>query len=171
MTADQGIEPVQKSERIDSLDVIRGVAVLGILLMNIWSLAWPREVFDYPYILDGMSGSTGAVWAVINVLFEGTQRTLFSILFGAGVLLFVERLQRKGPDHTHCKDLLPPHHPPHFVWFDQCVCLFMAGGYSLRLWVVRPVSLSSATLANPVSHYSWPMPVDHSHRAFCAGLL
>ena len=92
----EGVQPVQQKERIESLDVIRGVAVLGILIMNIWSFAWPREVFDYPYILADLKGNTSAAWAVINILFEGTQRTLFSLLFGAGVLLFLERLERKG---------------------------------------------------------------------------
>ena len=42
--------PVSPSERIDALDTTRGFAVLGILLMNIWSFAGPQAIHDYPVI-------------------------------------------------------------------------------------------------------------------------
>jgi uncharacterized protein len=90
--------PVSRSERIDALDTTRGIAVLGILLMNIWSFAGPREFSDYPVILADWSGAVLPTWAVIHTLFEGSQRALFSMLFGAGMLLMVTRLQAGAPD-------------------------------------------------------------------------
>ncbi len=85
--------PVATSERFASMDMTRGIAVLGILLMNIWSFAWPREAFDYPTMFADMPGAMMATWAVVHTLFEGTQRTLFSLLFGAGALMIMLRLK------------------------------------------------------------------------------
>ena len=89
--------PVGITERIDALDTTRGFAVLGILLMNIWSFAGPREISEYPVIAADWSGAVLPTWAVIHTLFEGSQRALFSMLFGAGMLLMVTRLQAGAP--------------------------------------------------------------------------
>lgn len=84
--------PVAVQARIQTLDVVRGVAVLGILLMNIWAFAGPQAYFDYPIALADRAGAPVATWAVVHTLFEGSQRALFSLLFGAGMLLMVTRL-------------------------------------------------------------------------------
>lgn len=89
--------PVAPRERIPALDVTRGAAVLGILLMNIWSFAGPQEIYDYPPGAADMGGAPLATWAVIHTLFEGSQRGLFSLLFGAGMLLMVTRLETRDP--------------------------------------------------------------------------
>ncbi len=90
--------PVSITERIDALDTTRGFAVLGILLMNIWSFAGPQAIADYPVIAADWGGAPLQTWAVMHTLFEGSQRTLFSMLFGAGMLLMVTRLQASAPD-------------------------------------------------------------------------
>jgi uncharacterized protein len=93
--ADMGqSKPVSGSERIESLDIVRGVAVLGILLMNVWSAASPRQVWDYPLAIADLPGAPLQTWFLVQVLFEGSQRTLFSMLFGAGALMIIERLSR-----------------------------------------------------------------------------
>jgi len=89
--------PVSTAERIDALDTTRGFAVLGILLMNIWSFAGPQAIHDYPVIAMDWGGAPLQTWAVTQILFEGSQRALFSILFGAGMLLMVTRLQAGAP--------------------------------------------------------------------------
>ncbi len=89
--------PVSTAERIDALDTTRGFAVLGILLMNIWSFAGPQAIHDYPVIAADWGGAPLQTWAVTQILFEGSQRALFSILFGAGMLLMVTRLQASAP--------------------------------------------------------------------------
>jgi uncharacterized protein len=88
--------PVPQRERIAALDVARGCAVLGVLLMNIWSFAGPKEFNDYPTAIAGGAGAPVATWAVIQTLFEGSQRTLLSLLFGAGALLVISRFERPG---------------------------------------------------------------------------
>ena len=87
--------PVAESTRITSLDLIRGVAVLGILLMNAVSFKFGRV----PYLNLSAGGSeTWMDWSVgvfgeifIDQKFMG----LFSLLFGAGILLFIERAESK----------------------------------------------------------------------------
>lgn len=90
--------PVTAAERIQALDVTRGFAVLGILLMNIWSFGGPHEISEYPVLVADWSGAPLQTWAVIHTLFEGSQRALFSLLFGAGMLLMVTRLQAAAPN-------------------------------------------------------------------------
>lgn len=80
-----------------SLDVIRGVALLGILLMNIVGFGFPGPAYGIPYELTG--GDTGwnfNVWWINNMFFEGTMRGMFSMLFGAGAILFISRAENKG---------------------------------------------------------------------------
>jgi uncharacterized protein len=92
--------PVPAAERIQALDVARGIAVLGVLLMNIWAFAGPQAFFDYPFAIADRAGAPVATWVVIHTLFEGSQRTLLSLLFGAGALLLMTRLDRNGPPGT-----------------------------------------------------------------------
>jgi len=82
------------SRRIESLDFIRGCALFGILIMNIVGMGL-GPAYDNPTIMGGDKGIDLWTWFVVNVTFEGTQRGLFSILFGAGVILFTSR-----PDST-----------------------------------------------------------------------
>jgi uncharacterized protein len=96
-TANQSPGPVPQQERVQALDVARGIAVLGVLLMNIWAFAGPQAFFDYPFAIADRAGAPVATWAVIHTLFEGSQRTLLSLLFGAGALLLMTRLDRNGP--------------------------------------------------------------------------
>jgi uncharacterized protein len=80
------------SRRIESLDFIRGCALFGILLMNIVSMGL-GPAYDNPTVAGGDTGINLWTWFVINVGFEGTQRALFSILFGAGVILLSSRME------------------------------------------------------------------------------
>jgi uncharacterized protein len=77
-------------DRIESLDVLRGFALLGILLVNIVAFGLVSSAFLDPAIyLTPIGGIDYIVWAFIELSSEGAMRTLFSMLFGAGVVLFV----------------------------------------------------------------------------------
>jgi uncharacterized protein len=93
--ADGLVTPAARAERIASIDVLRGVAVLGILLMNIQGFALPPGAHDNPTIAGGSSSAEVWVWAVNSVLFEGKMRTIFSMLFGASVLLLIGRIDAR----------------------------------------------------------------------------
>ena len=79
--------PVADDQRIRLVDALRGIAVLGILLMNIPLFAMP-EYFSESFRSDPANVNFWAN-AVITVFFEGKMRALFGMLFGAGVWLFV----------------------------------------------------------------------------------
>ena len=81
-------QSVTKNERIVSLDMLRGFALLGILLVNILSFGAISAMIFNPSL--GFSLPTDIwVWALIELTAEGAMRALFSMLFGAGVLMFL----------------------------------------------------------------------------------
>lgn len=83
------------AERIEALDVLRGVALFGILLMNVTGMGLP-DAYTNPANAGGAEGANLWAWIVTEVGFEGTQRALFSMLFGASVVLFMARLEASG---------------------------------------------------------------------------
>ena len=87
--------PVTESARITSLDLIRGVSVLAILLMNAVSFRYELA----PYLNLSAGGSeTWLDWAIGifgEILVDQKFMALFSLLFGAGILLFIERAQQR----------------------------------------------------------------------------
>ena len=83
--------------RIASLDFIRGIAVMGILAANIISMGQPFTASIYPdAFASGHSASDDWMWAAQFVLIDGKMRGLFTLLFGAGIYLFVEKARVKG---------------------------------------------------------------------------
>jgi len=89
-------EPVTQRERISSVDTLRGFALLGILVMNVTTFATPG-VFDFNPTAIGDIGRLNLIaWAVRFVLFDGKMRAVFSMLFGAGVILLTSRLEKRG---------------------------------------------------------------------------
>lgn len=84
--------PVATGERIVALDMIRGLAVLGILLANVTAFGHADLAYYWPPALpDGGNLADRAVWLGQFVLVDGKFRGLFTLLFGAGLVLFVER--------------------------------------------------------------------------------
>ena len=89
------LAPVEKNERIFSLDVLRGFVLLGILLMNIVDFGlW--GAYSDPTVAGGATGWNLRVWQINTMFFEGTMRGLFSVLFGVGMFVLTDRLERKG---------------------------------------------------------------------------
>lgn len=86
------------AQRIEALDFVRGAALFGILLMNITGFGLP-DAYVNPVNAGGADGANLWAWIVTQVGFEGTQRGLFSMLFGASVILLTSRLEASGrPD-------------------------------------------------------------------------
>ena len=81
--------PVIASARIASLDILRGFALLGILLVNILGFGMASIGYFHPFVGLGNNAELNyAVWGAVNLFFEGSMRGLFSMLFGAGVVMF-----------------------------------------------------------------------------------
>ena len=82
--------------RFETLDTVRGIAVMGILAMNIAAFAMPLPAYVNPAAYGGDSGANLASWAVSFVLIDGKMRGLFSFLFGASSLLVIEKAEAAG---------------------------------------------------------------------------
>lgn len=97
------IEPDRPLLRLQSLDTVRGIAVMGILLLNIVGFAMPEAAYYNPRAYGGSDGIDLAVYLVNFVLFDGKMRGLFSFLFGASMLMVIERAEAKGenPARAH----------------------------------------------------------------------
>jgi uncharacterized protein len=87
--------PLRQNERIQFIDSIRGVALLGILLMNITAQSQAHFFYDKMDLRQPLTGPNFYAWGIEMLLFEGTMRGLFSILFGAGTILLLTRLIKK----------------------------------------------------------------------------
>lgn len=84
------------NNRILTLDTVRGVAVMGILLLNIIAFSMPPAAYMNPRAYGGSEGLDLAVWLGNFILFDGKMRGLFSFLFGASTLLVIDGAGMKG---------------------------------------------------------------------------
>jgi uncharacterized protein len=83
-------------ERVTALDTLRGFALLGILVMNIQSFAMPFAAYLNPTAYGDLSGINLSVYLVGRLLFDQKFMTIFSMLFGAGVVLLTTRMEARG---------------------------------------------------------------------------
>jgi uncharacterized protein len=91
------------NERFLSMDVVRGFAVLGILLMNINLMGLPSYAYIDPSFYGGATGADLWTWLVNFAVTDGKMRGLFTMLFGASAVLIAARAAgaRPGPVQTH----------------------------------------------------------------------
>ena len=94
-TQPTSLTPLKATDRIHSIDIMRGIVLFGILLMNINGMALAHAYGD-PTVSGGASGWNLYTWITTNMLFEGTMRALFSLLFGAGMFILLDRLEKRG---------------------------------------------------------------------------
>ena len=88
--------PVAEGARIDAIDVLRGVALLGILLMNVQSFAMPQAAYFNPTAYGDLEGANLCVWVAGRLLADQKFLTIFSMLFGAGIVLMAGRAEARG---------------------------------------------------------------------------
>ena len=79
-----------------TIDALRGLAVMGILLMNVADFALPSGAYFNPLAGGGTAPTDLAAWALSFVLVDGKMRALFSMLFGASTLIMIERAEAAG---------------------------------------------------------------------------
>ena len=92
----EDLTPTQASDRITTLDAIRGIAVLGILTMNAVSFGLEQAAY---FNIGAGGNDTWLDWAIGGageIFFDQKFMALFSMLFGAGIVLFFERARDKG---------------------------------------------------------------------------
>lgn len=96
--------PVEKKDRILFLDAVRGIALLGILLMNSMAQGQAHHFYAFLNLNQPTTGKNYYAWVIEMGFFEGTMRGLFSLLFGAGTFLLISRLE-KTRGHIDAADI------------------------------------------------------------------
>ncbi|MEL7690347.1 DUF418 domain-containing protein [Citromicrobium bathyomarinum] len=91
--------PFASRERVAALDALRGIAVAGIALMNVYIYALPPAAYFNPAAAGGEGPLDWIVWGLSFVLVEDKFRSLFAMLFGAGVAILIERASDGGDAH------------------------------------------------------------------------
>ncbi|MEO7603372.1 MAG: DUF418 domain-containing protein [Sphingomicrobium sp.] len=130
-------EAAEPGERFATLDTVRGIAVMGILAMNIAAFAMPFPAYVNPAAYGGDSDANLASWFFSFVLIDGKMRGLFSILFGASTLLVIERATAagRGGAAAHYVRMLIllgfglVHF--YFIWFGDILALYALCGMIL----------------------------------------
>ncbi len=95
-SAESRLAPIGQSGRIVELDILRGVALLGILSMNIVAFSMPGVAYLDPTAYGDLSGANFLVWTLTHLFAAEKFMTVFSMLFGAGILLMAERAAASG---------------------------------------------------------------------------
>src|SRR4030095_1082315 len=122
------------TDRIFSLDMIRGVAVMGIFSVNIIAFAMIEAAYFNPPAYGGWHGANLGLWATNLLVIDGKMRSLFSILFGASTLLVIERAEASGLSGTqiHVRRMLVllgfglVHY--FLIWFGDILALYAVSG-------------------------------------------
>ena len=121
-------------ERLVTLDVIRGVAVMGIFSVNVIAIAMIEPAYFNPAAAGFETVWDRIVWAANFVLIDGKMRGLFSILFGASMLLVIERARATGLSEakTHFARmavlLLVGAIHFYFIWWGDVLMLYAVVG-------------------------------------------
>jgi len=90
------VRPIQAAERHESVDLLRGLALLGILVINIQLFSTPYAASMNPTALGDRGRVDYWIWVASYLLFESKYMTIFSLLFGAGVLIMTTRVAERG---------------------------------------------------------------------------
>lgn len=94
------LTPVGDSERLKPVDVLRGFALLGLLPMNAPHVAYHSAAFFNPTIVGPLAGGDRALWLFGHLVFDLKMMTIFSMLFGAGLVMMDEAATRRGRSVT-----------------------------------------------------------------------
>lgn len=137
--------------RIASIDAVRGFAVCGILLMNIVSMGMPGYAYIDPSYWGRPDQADFAVWAINYVFADGKMRALFTMLFGASMLLIIEgaaaKPEGRSPAEIHYRRLFwlfvfGMIHAWFFWYGDILTSYAIAGAIAFPLWRWRTRSLA-----------------------------
>lgn len=127
--------------RITTLDAVRGVAVMGILIMNIVDFGMPGYAYIDPNFYGGATGANWWAWAVNFVLFDGKMRGLFTMMFGASMVLIAEQAAARGesPAMVHYARIFwlfvfgMIH--AYLIWYGDILVLYaICGAIAFGLW-------------------------------------
>ena len=98
MPADPSAQPVPTAarERVVAIDVLRGFALMGILLVNVGAFAMVGAAYLNPFVDGRLEGVELWAWGAVHLFAEAKFLTLFSVLFGAGIAMASDRMAARG---------------------------------------------------------------------------
>ena len=108
------LAPTTSAERFEAVDTLRGVAVLGILVMNIYGFAMSFAAYANPLAWGGTEWYNLGTWFVTHILFDQKFMTIFSLLFGGGLVLMATRAEARGAGYAG-------------TWYRRCFWLLVIG--------------------------------------------
>ncbi|MBY9061671.1 DUF418 domain-containing protein [Sphingomonas yunnanensis] len=135
------------ANRLVALDILRGVAVLGITVANLPGFALPQAAYFSPLAAGGAAPADLTAWALTFVLVEGKMRGLFAALFGASLLLVVERADASGQNgaavHLRRMGVLYLIGAAHLylLWYGDILHHYALVGVAALLFVHAPTRL------------------------------
>ena len=157
-------------DRIVTLDVIRGIAVMGIFSVNVIGFALIEPAYLNPGASGGHRGADLAIWLANFVLIDGKMRSLFSMLFGASMLLVIDRAEAAGRSgawvHYSRMVVLALFGLAHFyfLWFGDILFLYAVTGmiafvfrrqatHTLLMWAVVLFVANAGTSALTAGYF------------------
>ena len=135
-----GFGPITSNERFVSIDVLRGVAVLGILVMNIYAFAMPFIAYTNPLALGGTEPHNMGTWFFTHILFDQKFLSIFAMLFGAGLVVMSTRAESRGTQFGRIYYrrqfwlLLIGAIHGYFIWMGDILFLYAAIGMLVYLF-------------------------------------
>ncbi len=149
--------PVSPDARIDAIDVLRGFALLGILVMNVQAFAMPEAAYYNPTAYGDLGGANLYVWLGGRLLADQKFMTIFSMLFGAGIVLMTARAEARRRDarRVHYRRMtwlavIGLLHA-HLLWFGDILFLYAVCGMLVhpfrRQSPGRLLAIGAATIA------------------------
>ena len=164
-----------ENTRYISLDTLRGFALLGILMMNAIAFAYPEIVYSNPFAMGALSSADLWQWMLTDLFFAEKFYALFSMLFGAGIVL----MANKQSDPQRAKNL---HYRRmlwllmiglihgYLLWWGDILVTYAISGmliYSCRHWRIRSLWIVAVLLQLAITclyllmYWGWDvMPAD-----------
>lgn len=133
-----------KTDRLISIDALRGVAVLGILMMNVQGFAMTPFAYDDPTMQMDLTGGNLTVWALAHTFFQMKFITIFSTLFGAGIVMMVGESEDTGRHYPRMQWLLliGAIHAYILWWGDILVTYALLGMLAVKARRLAPLALT-----------------------------
>ncbi len=147
--------PVAESARLSSLDILRGIAILGILAINIQQMGLPQAAFSNPKIMGEMGPIDTIAWAGVIEFFLQKFMSVFAMLFGAGTVLLHARIDNSGrefaPVYFRRMMVLLGIGIVHayFIWWGDILVAYAICGmiiYLMRNWSPRRLFIVGAII-------------------------
>jgi len=140
--------PVSRTERLESLDALRGVGVLGILVMNIYAFAMVFPAYANPLIMGGTDLLNLGTWFFTHIFFDQKFMSIFSMMYGSGIVMMMQRAEARGASfgpvflrRSFWLLLLGAIHG-YFIWWGDILFMYALVGLFVFLFRrLRPVTL------------------------------